>query len=148
MSRNRQPNLVRCIVAGFTVLSAALALGMLWTTPASAEPGPGVHANPVIPEKVDTSYIGLAIKHLAKEGYAIDGPSQVVEAQGDTIKIFAGQKKNLVINLSGKTATIKDYQGNTLLLGNIAPLTKVYIARKKNDVKIFVLQKSEGRNDS
>ena len=147
MSRNRQPNLIRCIVAGFTILSAALALGMLWTTPASAEPGPGVHANPVMPEKVDTSYIGLAIKQLAKQGYAIDGPSQVVEAQGDTIKIFAGQK-NLVLNLSGKTTTIKDSQGNSLLLSNIAPLTKVYIARKKNDVKIFVLQKSEGRNDS
>ena len=147
MSRNRQPNLIRCIVAGFTILSAALALGMLWTTPASAEPGPGVHANPVMPEKVDTSYIGLAIKQLAKQGYAIDGPSQVVEARGDTIKIFAGQK-NLVLNLSGKTTTIKDSQGNSLLLSNIAPLTKVYIARKKNDVKIFVLQKSEGRNDS
>ncbi|MBI5252552.1 MAG: hypothetical protein HY912_23910 [Desulfomonile tiedjei] len=152
---NKQRNLIRCIIIGFTVLSAVCMLGGVWTTMAwasalnpSGEPGVAPSSPPTSSqlEKQDLSYIGRSVKKLAKEGYSIDGPSEVVEVGQASITVFLGRKKNTVIDLSGKKILVKDYQDQTISFSEIPPKAKIYVCRKKDTAIVFVLEKKEKSN--
>lgn len=158
MGKNGKRGLTRFAMTGFTVFLAIwmLAGSASWApaqTPLnpSGEPGVAPSSKPSTTAKdlLDTTtYIGRSVKQLVKQGYALEGPAEVVAVAGDAIKIFTGKKKDWTLDLKGKTVTVKDSEGKTLLVSDIAKLAKVYIARKQNDVKILVLPKREGRNDS
>ncbi len=99
-------------------------------------------------DPLDTSFIGLAVKRLAIQGYAIDGPSEVAKVEGSSITLYSGRKKDPAMNLAGMNVTVKDYQNRRLTLADIQPKMKIYTCRKQNDAIIYVLQKKEATNDN
>lgn len=150
------PNLVGSIVSRFAVLSAALIIGAMCTSGAwaaafnpSGEPGVAPSSQPSADELQgqDTSFIGRSVKKLLKEGYSVDGPTQVVEVGKASITLFAVQKKNLTIDLNGKKVYVRDYKNSDLLLSDIPKGSKVYTCIKGENVVIFVLEKKEKSND-
>lgn len=156
MSTNGKRGLIRFAMTSLTVL---LAIGMLagsalWVAAQSPsnpseEPGVAPSSKPVPPEPepANMAYISRSLKKLIKEGYVVDGPTEVFEVGTDSITLFTGKKKNLTVELSGKKVLIKDYQGNTISLSNIQPKMKIYTCRRADNVTIFVLAKKEARND-
>jgi hypothetical protein len=153
MSRVRQRNLIRSILAGF-ILSVCI-LGVPWTSSASpalnpsGEPGVAPASPPVMnePEHADMVFIARALRKLLKEGFVVDGPTEVVEVGTDSITLFTGKNRNWKVILSGKKVLIKDYAGNDILLSSIEPKRLIYTCRKDKDVVIFVMAKREARND-
>jgi hypothetical protein len=133
-----------CILAG----SASWAATLNPLNP-SGEPGmaPSSKPAPPEPEPADMAYISRSLKKLIRDGYVVDGPTEVFEVGSSSITLFTGKKKNWTVELSGKKALIKDYQGNTISLSNIQPKMKIYTCRRADNVTIFVLAKKEARND-
>lgn len=150
------PNLVGSIVSRFAVLSAALIIGAMCTSGAwaaafnpSGEPGvaPSSHSSSDQLQGQDTSFIARSVKRLVKEGYAVDGPTQVIEIGPAFITLFTGQKKNWTIDLSGKKVFVRDYKGDELLMSNVEKGSKIYTCIKGENAVIFVLEKKEKSND-
>lgn len=161
MRGKAQHNFCWSVVTRFAVLSAFLMLGMLWTSSAwaassSSSAGQGATSGTsqtgatqtsTSKDETDTSSTARTLKELLKEGYAVDGPLEVVEVSSSSITVFVSGKKNWKITLTGKTVTVKSYQGQTLTASDIQAKARVYICRSKSKITILVLKTKEGTSN-
>ncbi|AFM24815.1 hypothetical protein [Desulfomonile tiedjei] len=156
MNRKRQPNPI-CFGSDLAalVLSAALTLGTLCSPTWAAGTGTGgatgttstSSQTTISQDEISTSYIDQKVKDLVKEGYAVDGPSEVVEVGRSSLTIFKTGKTTWKLSLADKNVKISDYQGQTLSLSQVQSQSKVYTCQKKSNVVILVLKKKEGTNE-
>ncbi|MBI5251928.1 MAG: hypothetical protein HY912_20745 [Desulfomonile tiedjei] len=155
MTTSSRRNLIRCIMVGSIVLSGAwmprALCSLAWAASSGSSQGAGTTSGSGQTtsnlDELSTNLVARTVKELLKDGYAVDGPVEVVEVGQSSITLFKTGEKNWKLDLTGMKVTIKDYQNQTLLLSEIKAKNKVYVCRKKSNVTILVLQKKEGTND-
>jgi hypothetical protein len=152
MNRKRQANFICYGVTVALALSAAGIFGALcsptWAAGTGKDGASGTTSSQmtVSQDETSTSYAAQKAKDLLKEGYAVDGPSEVVEVGQSSLTIFKTGKTTWKLSLADKNVKIIDYQGQTILLSQIQAKNKVYTCQKKSNVTILVLKKKEGAN--
>ncbi|MEW6348050.1 MAG: hypothetical protein AB1646_03255 [Thermodesulfobacteriota bacterium] len=91
--------------------------------------------------KQDDPYKGgfQPVAKLWAQGYKVVGPMQVSEFTGQGLSLFAGGKKELTFNLTGKDLTVYDKNSNKITSSSIVPKAYVYVCQKDNTVTVFVM---------
>jgi hypothetical protein len=152
MNGKRQANFICYGVALALVISTAAIFGALCSptraagTGADGASGTTSGQMTISQDETSTSYAAQKAKDLLKEGYSVDGPSEVVEVGQSSLTIFKTGKTTWKLSLADKNVKIIDYQGQTLLLSQIQAKNKIYTCQKKSNVTILVLKKKEGAN--
>lgn len=155
MNRKRQRNRLCFSAALALVISAVWAFGTLcsstWAAGLGTNGASGTTSTSsqttISQDETSRSYIAQKVKDLLKEGYSIDGPSEVVEVGQSSLTIFKTGKTTWKLSLADKNAKISDYQGQTISLSQIQSKSKVYTCQKKSNVVILVQKKKEGTNE-
>ncbi len=155
MNRKRQRNPLCFSAALALVISAVWASGILWSSTWAAGPGTNGASGTtstsgqttISQDETSTSYIAQKVRDLVKEGYSVDGPSEVVEVSQSSLTIFKTGKTTWKLSLADRNVKISDYQGQTISLSQIQSMSKVYTCQRKSNVVILVLKKKEGTNE-